>query len=348
MIKQKFTSAQEKVGIKMKLIAYHVSSEENKYVQEWSKINKIEVDVCNDFLTPETVTKAKNYDGISALQKVPYSAELFLNMQTFGIQYLSLRNVGTDNINTTVAQKAKIHIANVPTFSPNSIAEFAVLLAMSLIRKMGFVNHANNNGDFHKDPSFEGRELKTLTVGVIGAGHIGKEVVRICKGLGMKVLIYDSLSHSQSSSDKQEQYVTNLNRLYAQSDIITLHVPGVAKNYHLLNKDTFAKMQKHPYIINTARGNLINTKDLISALESGVLAGAGLDTYENENHIFEDQKSGKAISDPEFQQLTKMPNVILTPHIAFYTESAIANMVKFSLDNLKEFVESGHSNNEIF
>lgn len=328
----------------MKLIAFGMRKDEVGFAEEWAQANQIDVEITEDLLTIDTINQAKGFDGIIALQTIPYDDALFSEMQKMGIKVLSVRNVGVDNIDLVAAKKHNIMVTNVPAYSPNAIAEFSVTQLMQLLRKTPEFNLKLKANDYRWAPNIS-RELRSLTVGVIGTGRIGRVAMDIYKGFGAKVIAYDL--HPKPELKEAGLYADSLDDLFEQADVITLHAPATKENEHMLNRDTFAKMKQNVLIVNTARGTLINTEDLIDALKSGQVGGAALDTYEFENPIFNHDLSHADIEDPLFNELLGMTNVILTPHIAFYTETAVKNMVEIAFNSAQQFLTTGAVETEV-
>jgi D-lactate dehydrogenase len=328
----------------MKFIAYGVRKDEEGYANAWSQEHGVEVKLVSELLNKETVKLAKGYDAIIAYQQLPYEDEIFTTMKEYGIKDLSIRNVGVDNIPADVAKANDVRVTNVPSYSPSAIAELAISGLMQLLRRMPEFNEKLAKGDFRWEPDIA-KELHTMTVGVVGTGRIGRAGINIYKGFGAKVLGYDVFHNPEL--EKEGMYVDTTDELFAQADVITLHAPATKENYHMINKDSIAKMKDGVYIINTARGDLLNAEDLLAAVKSGKVAGAVLDVYENEVGIFNSDFTGKEIPDATLKALMEQKNIILTPHVAFYTETAVKNMVDVSFDSAADMVSKGESKNEV-
>lgn len=321
----------------MKFIVYNVRDDEIPFIEKWGKDHDIEVKYTTTTLNQETVEEAAGYDGVSCLQTIPYSAELFESFKKLGIKYLSLRNVGVDNIDLPAAKANGVQITNVPAYSPESIAEFAVMMSLYLSRKVGYMRQQlDQKHQFHFSPNFMGRLISEQTVGVVGTGRIGRAAIKLFKGLGAKVIAYDK--YPQKTTDESFVYVKSLDDLYNQSDIISIHMPATADNYHQFNHEVFEQMKDTALLINTARGSIVDTDDLMFALQSGEIAGAGIDAIENESADLQDSRSTKQVKDPDVLKLSMMPNVLITPHSAFHTSEAVKNMIDISLGNLEMMV----------
>jgi D-lactate dehydrogenase len=330
--------------LKLRIIVYGVRKDELIYLKEWEQNNPdIFVKIETDILDNRTVEYAKGYDGVVAFQQSPYTAEILDKLGDFGIKVLSLRNVGVDNVNFESANKNHIIVTNVPAYSPNAIAELAVTEMMMLLRNSKKFAKKQLSGDLRWAPEI-GEELNQKTVGVLGTGRIGRVLIDICRGFGAKVIGYDPYRNSEL--EKQGIYVNSAEELFRKSDIISLHAPAVKENEHILNDKMFSVMKDGSYVINAARGSLIDTDALIRALDSGKLAGAALDTYENEvdtfNHKFD---SFNDIPDTKLKDLIQRDNVLITPHIAFYTNVAVKNMIDISMSSNRDIISMGKSDN---
>lgn len=329
----------------MKFLAYNVREDERGYIQNWAKVNQVTVDMTEEPITPATADLAKGYDGICALQTSAYQAEMFEKVAGFGIHSFAIRSVGFDSVDIEGAKANKVKVTNVPGYSPSAIAEFSVGKALQLIRRVPYFEERMEEQDFRWS-GFISKELKHMTVGVIGTGRIGQSAINIYQGFGSKILAYDVYRNPEL--EKSVTYVDSVDTIFKEADLITLHAPAFESNYHMINQEAIASMKEGVYIVNTARGSLIDTEALIKGLNTGKIAGAALDTFEGEAAYFSQNWAGKQIEDPILTELLARQDVILTPHIAFYTEQAVENMVDISLDSLKELVESGSSKNEIY
>ena len=321
----------------MKFIVYNVRDDEIPFIEKWGKYHGIEVKYTTTTLNQETVEEAAGFDGISCLQTIQYSAELFESFKRLGIKYLSLRNVGVDNIDLPAAKANGVKITNVPAYSPESIAEFAVMMSLYLSRKVGYMRQQlDQKHEFHFSPNFMGRLISEQTVGVIGTGRIGQAAIKLFKGLGAKVIAYDK--YPLKNTDNSFVYAKSLEQIYQESDIISIHMPATDANYHQFNHEVLEQMKDTAILINTTRGSIVDTDDLIFALQSGEIAGAGIDTIENESADLQDSRSTKKVNDPDVLKMALMPNVLVTPHSAFHTSEAVKNMIDISLGNLETMV----------
>jgi D-lactate dehydrogenase len=260
-----------------------------------------------------------------------------------GIKYLAMRAVGTDNIDTVALKRYGIRAANVKSYSPNAISEHTILLMLSVLRKFKEQQQriAANN---YLLTSLRGRELRDMTVGIIGTGRIGAAVAQNLSGFGCKVL---ANGHHQNPVVERYAEFVPLDRLFAESDIITLHCPMRNENLHMINEDSISRMKQGAILINTARGELVDTTAVYKALQTGKLGGFALDVYEYDETFLRKDGKGKMPADPLFAGLMALPNVVYTTHIAFNTDHALLNIIDTSLSNLYEFLTTGQCENDI-
>jgi len=250
------------------------------------------------------------------------------------LKFIATRTTGFDFIDCEYAKTKGIKVSNVPAYGSETVAEFAFALLLTLSRKVREANHAlKENGDYSTPKNVQGFDLDKKTLGVVGTGKIGKNVIHIARGFNMNVLAYDLYPDIKFSQENNFTYKT-LEEVLAQSDIVTLHAPYTKENHHLINKENISLFKKGAYLINTARGELIETEALVNALLDGTIAGAGLDVLEGENEF----KKGDIIP------MLEMPNVVMTPHIAFDTREAEARIVETTIDNIKNFLSGSPIN----
>lgn len=329
----------------MKIIAYGIRDDERPYVDEWAQSQGIEVKATSELLTEETVDQAAGFDGAVVYQQKPYTAAVIDRLAELGVKNMSLRNVGVDNVDAEAVKRTGLRVTNVPAYSPAAIAEFTVTELMRLLRHTKQFERRQAKGDLRWAPDIA-TELNTLTVGVIATGRIGRAAIQIYQGFGAKVVAYDVFKNPEL--EKTGMYVDTLDELYAQADVISLHAPATKENYHMLNAAAFSKMKDGVIILNPARGDLLDTDDLIVALDSGKVGGVAMDVYEGEVGIFNaDFGQFDAIPDERLKDLMSRDNVLVSPHIAFYTKTAVRNMVQFALNNNRQLIETGTADNVV-
>jgi len=312
----------------MKIYVFGVrGGDEEAPLKNWmAEHPEVEVGFTHDILTPDNANLAKGYDGVCSVQREPYAREALKMLHDYGISKLSVRNVGVDGFNFKDLNDFGFTLTNVPVYSPNAIAEHASFLVGRLLRRVPEFDAKFRAGNLKWSPTI-GTEIAGKTVGVIGTGHIGSVFARIMQfGYGAKVIAYDI--DPNPALENLGIYVDSLDELLAQADIISIHTPLAPQDYHMIDADAISKMKQGSYLINCARGGLVDTDALIAGLDSGKIAGAGLDVLDNENGIFQkDFGSFDAIPNEKFKNLASRDNVIITPHTAFYTKRAVHNMV---------------------
>ncbi len=290
-------------------------------------------------LNLQTASLASGFDAVCAFVNDDLSAPVLIKLKEIGIKYIAMRCAGFNNIDLNVATELDITIVRVPAYSPEAVAEHAIALLMTLNRRIHKAYQRTRDANFSLQ-GLVGFNVHGKTVGIIGTGKIGVAAMAIFKGFGCKILAYDPYP-SEKAITLGAQYVT-LEKLFSQSDIISLHCPLTHDNKHLLNEKSFALMKDGVTIINTSRGGLLNALDAIQALKSGRIGGLGLDVYEGEEALFFGDHSSQIITDDIFRRLSACHNVIFTGHQAFLTHEALASIAQVTLQNLSD-LDSGNS-----
>lgn len=253
-----------------------------------------------------------------------------------GLKFIATRSTGFDHIDCEYAKTKGIKVSNVPGYGSHTVAEFAFGLILNFSRNiLKSCNYVKETSDFNYNHEMKGFELQGKTLGIIGTGRIGKNVIKIAKGFGMKINAYDLYPDTAFSKENDFEY-KSFDEVIRDSDIITLHTPYTKENHHLINKEVILKMKKGVYLINTARGELIDTEALVLGLKEKILAGAGLDVLEKEKELRGRLDGEKKIIELN-QELIKMPNVIITPHIAFFTKEAVEEILESTTKNIQGF-----------
>lgn len=326
----------------MKILAYCVRPDEMESFEKFKVKYNHTVDIVKESFSPTTAHLAKGYDAVSILGNCTANREALAIISGLGIKYLATRSAGVNNIDFDAAKEFDIKVSNVPAYSPNSVGEFTVGATLALARNFKKAFRRVDAQNFGLD-GLIGFELRNKTIGFIGTGRIGQTAMKAFSGFGAKMIGYD-LYPSESAKEFIE-YKT-LDEVLKESDIISLHCPLTNDNYHLINKDAISMMKDNVIIINTSRGPLMNAEDLLEALLSGKIGGLATDVYEHEVGVFHNNWEHKILNDKTLLALKAMPNVIITPHYAFYTDEAVANMVEYSLENLYEFETTGNCRNK--
>jgi len=282
-------------------------------------------------LSEETVSLTQGFDAVSCFVNDKLDKSVLEVLHNNGVSAIALRCAGYNNVDLDAAHALGIKVYHVPDYSPDSVAEHAVALIMTLNRKTHRAYHRVKEGNFSLE-GLMGFNLSSKTVACIGTGRIGQSFVRIMRGFGCKVLCYD-IAPNQDMIDLGCQYV-DLDTLYKDADIISLHCPLTPDTLHLIDKESIDKMRDGVMIINTSRGALVDAQEAINALYSGKIGYLGLDVYEQEGALFFEDMSGKIIQDSVFQLMLTFPNVLVTGHQGYFTDIALAHIAKTTLENL--------------
>lgn len=328
----------------MKIIAYAVRPDERASFAKFAAAQGHEVTLCSESFGPATAHLAEGYEGVSILGNCLATAEALQIIAGFGIRFLASRSAGVNNIDLAAASSLGIHVSNVPAYSPNAVAEFAVLLTLSMARNLPQAIKRVGVQNFGLG-GLIGCELRRKTIGFIGTGRIGLTTIKAFSGFGARLIGYDVFQNE--AAKEYIEYKDSLEELYAEADIISLHCPLTKDNYHMINAESIAQMKDGVIIINTARGALMDADAVIQGLKSGKIGGLASDVYENEVGIFHTDHTNTVLTDDQLARLRSFPNVLITPHFGFYTDEAVANMVEYALESLKEFGETGHAKNEV-
>lgn len=327
----------------MKFIIFGVHEGELEAYSNWQARNNIKLKLIEETLNLDTIDLVKGYDGICLQQMSEIKDEIiYQKLNEYNIKQISLRTAGYDMIDFELAKKYNLKITNVPAYSPNAIAEMALTHTMYLTRKM-YLNIKNQEKLDLRWSGLLAREVRSLIIGVIGVGRIGGLYAKLVSGIGAKVIGYDIEPKPELNPDVE--FVASLEELLKQADVVSIHTPTTPLTTNMINKDTLALMKNTAYFINTARGAVVNSSDLVTALNNKVIAGAGIDVINDEEAYFNYDYTNKEFKNKELLALLKMDNVLVTPHIAFYTNTALENMVDIGLDSALEIINTGDSKN---
>ncbi len=316
-------------------------------IESFNRINKkygFNIKYFNNHLNPDTVSMSKGFDAVCLFVNDIVTKEIVQSLFKNGIKLIALRSAGYNNIDLK-AVFGKIHVVRVPAYSPYAVAEHTVGLMLSLNRKIHKAYYRTRDSNFNIS-GLLGFDMNGKTAGIIGMGKIGRVLAKILKGFGMKVLAYDPFPDEGYAAEAGFTYAP-LGKIYADSDIISLHCPLTKETFHLIDGKALSKMKKGVMIINTGRGRLINTKALIASLKSGHIGYAGLDVYEEESDYFFEDFSSKIVSDDILARLLTFNNVLITSHQAFFTAEAMANIADTTLGNIAAFFAGRQVENEV-
>lgn len=292
-------------------------------------------------LNEDTAILAKNYDAVCIFVNDDAGKETIKALKELGVGTILLRCAGFNNVDLKAAKEADIKVLRVPSYSPEAVAEYAMGLLLTVNRNIhrAYVRTRDFNYNIN---GLMGIDLVGKTVGVIGTGKIGQMMIDILKGFKMHILAYDPYPVKGLDAE----YV-DLDRLFRESDVISLHCPLTKDTRHIINKKNIEKMKDGVLLVNTSRGGLIDTGDLIDALMERKFAGVGLDVYEEEDEYFFEDKSNDIITDEDLIRLTSFRNVILTSHQAFFTRDAMEAIAKVTMENARAVEEGTELKNQV-
>lgn len=292
-------------------------------------------------LNEDTVDLARDCDAVCVFVNDTVNAAVIDRLYAHGVKMIALRSAGYNNVDVQSAF-GKIHVVHVPAYSPYAVAEHAIALLLTSVRRIHKAYNRTREFNFSLN-GLTGFDFHGKTVGVIGTGKIGRIFIDICRGFGMHVIAYD-LFPAQNSDIR---YVT-LDELFEQSDIISLHCPLTDQTRHMIDAAAIEKMKKGVVIVNTSRGGLISAEDLLEGIKARKVGAACLDVYEEEADVFFEDRSGHILNDDLLSRLISMPNVIVTSHQAFLTEEALNNIAETTVNNiLSYFTKDGFCDNEL-
>ena len=326
----------------MKIAVFEKRPYEEEIIKEFQTKNGIEVVSTDEILDDTTIALCKNADAITTLGFSKLDKKLLDKIKSYGVKYISTRTIGYNHYDLDYAKKIGFKVCNV-TYAPNGVADFTVMLMLLTIRKYKPAMWRQNVNDYTLN-GLMGKEMRHMTIGVIGTGRIGFTVIKNLSGFGCKILAYDKY---QNNSVKEFAEYVDFDKLLKESDIITIHVPLTPENKEIINKNSISKMKDGVIIVNTARSELTNIQDLIEGIETQKIGALALDVFDNEDEIYHHYFSTDIIKNRDMAYLRQFPNVILTQHMAFFTDSAVNEMIINSLNNLLDFYNTGTCRNEL-
>ncbi len=291
-------------------------------------------------LTVDTVELARGFDGVCAFVNDVIDAPVIDRLVEYGVRVIALRCAGFNNVDAKHVE-GKIPVLRVPAYSPYAVAEHAMAMLLTSVRRTHKAYIRTKDFNFSLS-GLIGMDLHGKTVGVVGTGKIGRVFIDICRGFGMRVLAYDKYP----AEGTDIEYVS-LDTLWRESDVISLHCPLTEETYHMIDEESIGQMKKGVIVINTSRGALIDAEALLAGIKSRKLGAACLDVYEEESELFFEDRSGHIVDDDILARLISMPNVLVTSHQAFLTEEALDNIAQTTVDNIVGCLRDGKRQNEI-
>ena len=330
----------------MKILFYDTKSyDKDSFEAAVQKLDstEIEIEFIKSDLDPRTAALAEGCDAVCAFVSSNVGAKTLDILHNKGVRLVLMRCAGFNNVDLIKAEECGIRIMRVPGYSPEAVAEHAIALALACNRRLYKAYNKVRENDFSLS-GLMGINFNGKTAGIIGTGKIGAAMCRICRGFGMKVIGYDV--YKNPALKDFVEYVS-LDELLAQSDLISLHCPLMDSTYHLINIDTIKKMKDGVILVNTSRGALVKTDDLVDGIRMHKFAGVGLDVYEEETkNVFED-RSDEILEHSTTARLLSFPNVMITSHQGFFTKEALTAIAETTLENALHYIAGKPSPNDV-
>ena len=326
----------------MKFTFYGMWEDERAKLNELQKKYAFECVSTSEEISPTNIGLSEGSIGVSLLGKGRVDEKILVALSERGIRFLSTRSIGYNHIDLNAVKKYGFKLCN-SQYPPDSVAEFTVMPMLMSLRKYKQALWLQQVNDYALD-YLKGGVLRQKTVGVIGTGHIGGRVIEILSGFGCRILCH-SADHNPETARLAEY--TDLETLYKQSDIIAFHVPLLPSTKHMINSESLAKMKDGVVLINTARGELFDTEAIIEGVENGKIGALAMDVFEGEDGIYHVDRTDDILRNRNMAYLRQFPNVVLTPHMAFYTQLSMDSMMQNSVEGLIDFVRTGTNRFEI-
>jgi len=324
----------------MKIAFFDTKPYDRTSFEKYGKEKGIKFKFYETKLTEDTVSLAKDCDGVCVFVNDNVNKGVIDRLVDMNVKLVALRCAGYNNVDMNYV-KGKLPVFHVPSYSPHAVAEHAIAMLLTSVRRIHKAYIRTRDFNFSLN-GLIGFDLHGKTVGVVGTGKIGCAFIDICKGFGMKVLAYDKYPKEIDGVE-----YTTLDILFSESNIISLHCPLTRETYHMIDKDAIDKMNEKTIVINTSRGALIDAEALLYAIKDRRIGGACLDVYEEESELFFEDFSNHIVNDDILARLISMPNVIVSSHQAFLTEEALDNIAETTTDNIITFLSENKRQNEV-
>ena len=329
---------------KTKIIFFDIKDYDREFFEKYGKNYNFEMSFFKSKLSLENVNLTKEYDVVCAFTNDDIGKETIDAMAENGVKLLAMRCAGFNNVSLKDI-KERFKVVRVPAYSPHAIAEYTVGLILAVNRKINKAYVRTREGNFSIN-GLMGVDLYGKTAGIIGTGKIGQILIKILRGFDMKVIAYDLFPNQKIADELGFEYVS-LDELYANSDIISLNCPLTKETQYMINRRTMLKMKDGVILVNTGRGMLIDSADLVEALKDKKVGAVALDVYEEEENYFFQDKSTQVIEDDILGRLLSFYNVLITSHQAYFTKEAVKAITVTTLNNIKDFVEGKPLVNEV-
>ncbi len=320
----------------MKIYAFEVREDEKKAFEQIAAQCGAEVTFSSEVPSLENADMVKGYDGVTTLGMGKLDRELLSCYRESGVRFLSTRTVGYNHIDLAAAKELGISVCNA-RYAPNGVADFTVMMILMCLRQYKQAMWRGQVNDFSLQ-GLQGRDMKSLTIGIIGTGRIGTQVLKNLSGFGCRLLAYDVYKNSEA--EKLAEYV-DMETIYKECDVISLHMPMSEATFHIIDKEAIAKMKDGIILINCARGGLTDINALVDGIESEKIGALGMDTVEGEEGIVHEDRRTDIISNRNWFYLHQFRNVIMTQHMAFYTEEAVESMVRCGVEGIVQMAQTG-------
>ncbi|WP_040473219.1 NAD(P)-dependent oxidoreductase [Fructilactobacillus florum] len=322
-----------------KITVYHVREVERPLFAKLNQ-NNYDINLVGDRLTPATISKAADSDAVLLTAGDDADEKIIAQLHDYGIKYVFTRVVGVDNIDLAATAKYNMQVANVPCYSPRAVAELAFILGMTMFRRVAQAVVNTQQGDFRRRQSYFANEIHDATVGIVGAGQLGTAEAKLYRTMGTRVLAY------QRHPDPANQAVefTDLDTLLKTADIVSLHVPFIpGKTENMIGRPQLDLMKDDAILVNTARGPVVDNQAVATAIQEHRIGGYATDVLLDDNEIMDHKFTSLAAVPNQIDQtlMANYPNVIVTPHMGFYTEKAVADMISISFTNFEQTLKTG-------
>ncbi len=338
------TSSADRRAPQVRIAVFSSRSYDRRFLTEANGRHGHELTFLEPRLDATTAALAEGHDAVCPFVNDTLDAEVLARLGAAGVRLLTLRSAGFNHVDLEAASAAGMTVARVPAYSPYSVAEHTVALMLAVERRLHRAYNRVREGNFSLD-GLLGFDLRSKRVGIIGTGRIGQIVARTLRGFGCSLRAYDPYPNDEVR-DYGVRYV-DLDTLFAECDVITLHCPLTPETHHIIDAAALAKVKRGVMIVNTSRGALIDTRAVIEALKDGTIGNLALDVYEEEGDLFFEDLSDQVITDDVFARLLTFPNVFITAHQAFFTEEALSNIAETTLANATAYERGQRSGNEL-
>ena len=326
----------------MKIKMYEVREDEKKAIERVAEELGADVSISSNILTPQEAESLRGIDGVSILGRTTVNKELLDGLKKAGVGYVSTRTVGYNHMDVAYAAEVGIRLCNA-NYPPYGVAEFTIMLMLLALRKYKPAMWRQGVNDYSLS-GLQGREIRNMTVGVMGTGKIGRAVIKDLGGFGCRILAYDP--YPAEDLKNTVEYVDG-DALLRTSDIITLHIPLMESTRHMINREAIAKMKTGVVIINASRGELTDIEALTEGIETEKIGALAMDVFEDENGIYHESRINDIIRNRKMAYIRQFPNVVLTQHMAFYTDANTDSMVECGIRGIVEMKEKGSCASEL-